>query len=48
MPHYLLELALWMLLAFFIGCIFGYLLRKAFGEAETEAQETVEQTKQQH
>ena len=48
MPHYLLELALWMLLAFFVGCIFGYLLRKAFGEAETETQETVEQTKPAH
>ena len=31
MSHYLLELALWMLLAFFIGCIIGYLLRLMIG-----------------
>jgi predicted flap endonuclease-1-like 5' DNA nuclease len=37
MSHYLLELVLWMLLAFFIGCIFGYLLRLMFGEAGAEA-----------
>ena len=36
MSHYLLELVLWMLLAFFIGCIFGYLLRLMFGEAGAE------------
>ena len=36
MSHYLLELVLWMLLAFFIGCIFGYLLRLVFGEAGAE------------
>ena len=34
MSHYLLELALWMLLALFIGCIIGCLLRKMFGNAE--------------
>ncbi len=35
MSHYLLELVLWMLLAFFIGCILGYLSRLMFGKAET-------------
>jgi predicted flap endonuclease-1-like 5' DNA nuclease len=39
MSHYLLELVLWMLLAFFIGCIFGYLLRLMFGEAGAETAE---------
>ena len=39
MSHYLLELVLWMLLAFFIGCILGYLLRLMLGGAETEAAE---------
>ena len=46
MSHYLLELALWMLLAFFIGCIIGYLLRKMFGEAE--ALEPAEHPKAAH
>ena len=39
MSHYLLELVLWMLLAFFIGCIFGYLLRLMFGEAGADTAE---------
>jgi predicted flap endonuclease-1-like 5' DNA nuclease len=39
MSHYLLELVLWMLLAFFIGCVFGYLLRLMFGEAGAETAE---------
>jgi NADH-quinone oxidoreductase subunit E len=39
MSHYLLELVLWMLLAFFIGCIFGYLLHLMFGDAGEEAAE---------
>ena len=39
MSHYLLELVLWMLLAFFIGCILGYLLRLMFGEADAETAE---------
>ena len=39
MSHYLLELVLWMLLTFFIGCIFGYLARLMFGEAKTEVLE---------
>ena len=38
MSHYLLELVLWMLLAFFIGCILGYLLRNMFGSAESASQ----------
>jgi len=39
MSHYLLELVLWMLLAFFIGCIFGYLARLMFSEAKAEVLE---------
>jgi len=31
MRHLILELALWILLAFFTGCVAGCLLRKAFG-----------------
>jgi len=31
MSHLVLELALWILLAFFVGCIVGCLLRKLFG-----------------
>jgi predicted flap endonuclease-1-like 5' DNA nuclease len=34
MTHYLLELGLWILLVFFIGCILGCLLRNWFGTAE--------------
>ncbi|MEQ1519866.1 MAG: hypothetical protein ABL936_01195 [Aestuariivirga sp.] len=41
MSHYLLELVLWMLLAFFIGCIFGYLCRLMFGDAKAEVLEPV-------
>lgn len=38
MSHLVLELALWMLLAFFVGCIIGCLLRKLFGgEAQAPA-----------
>jgi NADH-quinone oxidoreductase subunit E len=32
MTHLLIELALWVLLAFFIGCIIGCILRKLFGD----------------
>ena len=39
MSHYLLELVLWMLLAFFIGCIFGYLLRNMIGGTESAVAE---------
>jgi predicted flap endonuclease-1-like 5' DNA nuclease len=31
MSHLVLELALWMLFAFFVGCIIGCILRKLFG-----------------
>ncbi len=31
MSHYVLELILWMLLAFFLGCIIGCICRKLFG-----------------
>ena len=36
MTHYLIELALWILLIFLIGCAAGYLLRRMFGK-ETNA-----------
>ena len=31
MSHYIIEVALWMLLVFLIGCLLGYLLRKFIG-----------------
>ena len=31
MVHYLIELAIWMLIAYFIGCLFGWILRNLFG-----------------
>lgn len=31
MTHYLIELAIWILLAFFLGCFIGYLLRGMLG-----------------
>lgn len=34
MLHYLIELAVWMLLAYFIGCGIGCLLRQIFGAGE--------------
>ena len=34
MSHYIIEVALWMLLIFLIGCLLGYLLRKLFGAEE--------------
>jgi predicted flap endonuclease-1-like 5' DNA nuclease len=38
MNHYLIELALWMLLAYFIGCLLGYFYRRLFGKpARVEA-----------
>ena len=37
MPHLILELALWTLFAFFLGCIVGCILRKLFAGGETEA-----------
>lgn len=37
MRHLILELALWILLAFFIGCLAGCLLRKGFGKPAATA-----------
>ena len=34
MPHLILELILWVLLAFFVGCIIGCILRKLFAADE--------------
>ena len=36
MQHYLMELAFWILLAFFIGCFLGGLARMRFGAAEVK------------
>jgi predicted flap endonuclease-1-like 5' DNA nuclease len=33
MSHYFVELALWMLAVFFLGCLIGWLLRRSFGAA---------------
>lgn len=48
MPHYLLELVLWMLLAFFIGCILGYLLRNMIGGTESASREEAPPEKAPH
>jgi NADH-quinone oxidoreductase subunit E len=37
MPHLILELILWTLLAFFVGCIIGCILRKLFARQEMTA-----------
>ncbi|MDE2447279.1 MAG: hypothetical protein KGO94_13975 [Alphaproteobacteria bacterium] len=37
MVHYLIELALWVLAAYFIGCLLGYFLRQIIGGAEEVA-----------
>jgi len=34
MGHYIIELAIWVLLAYFIGCFIGWLLRYLFGAKE--------------
>jgi predicted flap endonuclease-1-like 5' DNA nuclease len=34
MIHYLIELALWVLAAYFLGCLLGYVLRNLFASAE--------------
>ncbi len=34
MTHYLIELALWVLAFYFLGCLFGWALRNLFGRAE--------------
>jgi len=41
MGHLTLELILWLLLAFFIGCTLGCLFRKIFGGASTDATSAV-------
>lgn len=41
MVHYLIELALWLLLAYFVGCLIGYLLRRWLGR-DAVAQPLVE------
>jgi predicted flap endonuclease-1-like 5' DNA nuclease len=35
MIHYLIELAIWMLLAYFLGCFFGWAFRSFFGKPAT-------------
>lgn len=40
MNHYLIELAIWLLIAYFIGCLFGWILRNLFG-AKTVAEPVV-------
>ncbi len=40
MSHYFVELALWMLGVFLIGCIIGWLLRRMLGTAEQPVIET--------
>jgi NADH-quinone oxidoreductase subunit E len=37
MTHYIIEFALWTLLAYAIGCLIGYLLRTMFGVGAAEA-----------
>jgi predicted flap endonuclease-1-like 5' DNA nuclease len=34
MPHYFIELALWMIATFLVGCVIGWLLKRMFGKAE--------------
>jgi NADH-quinone oxidoreductase subunit E len=38
MSHYILELIVWMLATFFVGCCIGCLLRKLFGAEEAVAE----------
>ena len=40
MIHYMVELGIWTLLIFFIGCLIGWVLRKLFGSAEPAQGET--------
>ena len=37
MTHYIIEIALWILLAYVIGCVLGYLLHRLFGTADATA-----------
>jgi predicted flap endonuclease-1-like 5' DNA nuclease len=41
MNHYLIELAFWILLLFFIGCLIGYLLRRWFRTAEPQTERSL-------
>lgn len=43
MQHYLLELAVWILVAFFLGCAIGWLLRSVFGAKSAPRAEAREQ-----
>lgn len=36
MPHYFLELAIWMLLFYFVGCLLGWALRNVMGNRATQ------------
>lgn len=48
MVHYLIELAVWLLIAFFIGCLLGWFLRNLFGGREARPEtEPVRQTWQE-
>lgn len=40
MSHYLIELAVWLLVAFFIGCLIGWLLRGLFGSKSADRSDT--------
>ncbi len=35
MAHYIVELIVWSLIAYFIGCVIGWLLRSMFGADRT-------------
>jgi len=47
MPHLVLEIALWVLLAFFVGCIVGYALRVLFAGKLVSAPAPVSQAEEQ-
>jgi len=36
MPHYFIELAIWMLLFYFVGCLVGWALRNVMGNSATQ------------
>jgi NADH-quinone oxidoreductase subunit E len=42
MSHLILEIILWVLLAFFIGCVLGYLARALFGKRAEPVQAAIE------
>jgi predicted flap endonuclease-1-like 5' DNA nuclease len=42
MSHYYVELALWMLITFLIGCVIGWLLRRMFGATSVEVEKSAE------